>query len=80
MNRAEAIATVESAIDNLSDERLEMLADVVRSWSGNTVFSSLPERERQALDEAFQSLDRGEGVLLDTVDASLEARLKAAGV
>ena len=67
-------------IKTLSDERLHVLADVVKSWSRPSVYSSLPAEERGKLDDAVDSLDRGEGVALETVGAELEALLKTHGV
>lgn len=78
MTRAKAIATVEAHLPSLPTDRLEVLADVVTSWSQPLVFANLPAEERRALDEALDSLDRGEGELIDLVEAELRAKVKAA--
>lgn len=80
MTRTEAIAEIQAKLDRLPDDRLAALADVVRSWSRPTVFSQLSAHGRAALDEAVDSLERGEGIDLDAVDTSLEVKLKATGV
>ena len=80
MTRTEAIAEIQAKLGRLPDDRIAALADVVRTWSQPTVFSGLSARDRADLDAAIDSLDRGEGIDLDVVDASLEAKLKAAGV
>lgn len=80
MTRAEAIAEIQAKLRRLPDDRLVALADVVSAWSEPSVFSGLSAAERAALDEAVDSLDRGEGVDLDTVEKALDEKLKAAGV
>lgn len=80
MTRREAITEIEAKLDCLPDDRLLALANVLRLWSQPTTFSGLSPADRAALDDAVDSLDRGESIGLDAVDASLEFKLKAAGV
>jgi hypothetical protein len=80
MSRHEAIATINAKLGVLPDEQIEALAGMVQSLSEGSVFASLSKADRAALDDAVDSLDRGEGIELATVDAELEAKLRAAGV
>ena len=79
MTRSDAISTLESDIRTLSDERLGVLAEIVRSWARPSVYSTLSPAERAKLEGAVDSLDRGEGIALETVDAELELLLKSHG-
>ena len=79
MTRAQAISTVEAELPSLSDERIELLAAVVKAWSNPTVWSTLSPGERAKVDEALASLDRGEGIQLEDVEAELNALLAAHG-
>lgn len=79
MTRTQAMATVQATIDKLSGERVQLLADMVQSWTEPTVFSTLPATEHAKLDAAIDSIERGEGIPWDAVKADLDARLKAAG-
>jgi hypothetical protein len=79
MTRSDAISAVEARLQSLSSEQLSALAEVIDSWSEPTGYSRLPDEERVLLDEALDSLDRGEGVDLETVVAKLDAKLIAAG-
>lgn len=79
MNRHEAIATINAKLGVLPDEQVSALADMVKSLSAGSVFAGLSPADRAALDAALDSLDRGEGIDLDEVDAVLEGKLRAAG-
>ena len=76
MTRRETITAIQAKLDRLPDDRLLALADVLRSWSQPTTLS---RADRDALDDSVDSLDRGEGIDLDAVDAWLEVKLNAAG-
>ncbi len=80
MTRIEAIATIEAQLDRLPDEQLAALAEMLQTRSRASVFSSLAAADLAALDAALDSLDRGEGIDIDIVEAEYEAKLKAAGV
>lgn len=80
MTRTQAIATVQSTIGTLSDDRVQLLADMVQSWSKPTVYSSLPDPDRAELDAAIDSVERGEAISWTSAQAELEKKLKAAGV
>ena len=75
MTRAQAISTVESELPSLSDERIELLAEVDKAWSRPTLWSTLPLDERAKADQAVDSLDRGEGTPLADVEAELDVLL-----
>jgi hypothetical protein len=80
MTRHEAIATITAKLGALPDEQVSALADMVQTLSASSVFASLSTADRAALDAAVDSLDRGEGIDLDTIEAALDAKLRAAGV
>lgn len=80
MTRTEAIAEIQAKLGRLPDDRIVALVDVVRTWSQPTVFSGLSAADRADLDAAVDSLERGEGIDLDVVEAAIEAKLTAAGV
>ena len=79
MTRAHVISTVEAKLASLSDERVALLAEVVQSWSSPTVWSTLLAAERAKVDQALDSLDRGEGIPLASVEADIEALLAKSG-
>lgn len=79
MTRREAITSINSTLAELSDERVRALAELARSWLQPTVFSTLSAADRAELDGAVDGLDIGESVAWETVQAELEAKLKAAG-
>ncbi len=79
MTRTEAIDRIKAKLDELPDERIEVLAELTEAWSKPTVYSTLSDAEKAEIDAALDRLDRGEGVPLETVKARLDAKLKAAG-
>jgi hypothetical protein len=79
MGRIEAIAAVQANLDTLSDERVELLAQLIETWSAPSVFSTLPPADRAALDASIDQAERGDVISWDSVKARLEAKLKAAG-
>ena len=78
MTRATAIDVIKSKLDVLTDERVEVLAELAQAWSQPTVYSTLPDAEKAEIDAALDELDRGLGVPWDTVKADLEAKIKSA--
>ena len=80
MTRREAITSINATLADLSDERLQVLADLARTWAQPTAFSSLSPAERAELDAAVDELDQGNVIGWDDLQVGLEAKLKAAGV
>ena len=79
MTRAEAIDLIQAKLIAMPDERVEALAELAEAWSKPTVYSTLPDAEKAAIDAALDRLDRGEGVPWIEVKARLDAMLKDAG-
>lgn len=79
MTRAEAIDLIQAKLIAMPDERVEALAELAEAWSKPTVYSTLPDAEKAAIDAALDRLDRGEGVSWIEVKARLDAMLKDAG-
>ncbi len=77
MTRAQAIDLIKAKLDELPDERVEMLAEMAQAWSGPSVYSTLSDAEKAEIDAALDELDRGEGVPWETVRADLEAKIHA---
>ena len=80
MARNETIAEINATLERLPDDRLNDLAALATAWTRPTVYSTLDEAERNAIDDALDALDRGEGETWDTVKDKLNAKLKTAGV
>lgn len=78
MNRTEAIAQIAGAIDQLDDEQLSGLAELTRGLVGPSVYSTLPESEKRAIEEAVARLDRGEGISGPQVFSDLRQRIASA--
>ena len=78
MNRTQAIAQIAGTIDQLDDEQLAGLAEFTRWLVGPSVYSSLPESEKQAIEEAIARLDRGEGLPGPQVFSDLRNRIASA--
>ena len=79
MTRAEAIDLIQAKLIAMPDERVEALAELAEAWSKPTVYSTLPDAEKAAIDAALDRLDRGEGLSWIEVKARLDAMLKDAG-
>lgn len=79
MTRAEAIDLIQAKLIAMPDERVEALAELAEAWSKPTVYSTLPDAEKAAIDAALDRLDRGEGLSWIDVKARLDAMLKDAG-
>ena len=54
------------------------IAEFAQSLAGPSVYSSLPEAEKQAIDDAIARLDRGEGIAGPRVFADLRSRITRA--
>jgi len=79
MTRLETLTLIGNKIAALDDERMEILADLLQSWSEPLVYSSLPQTEKTKIDAALDRLDRGERRTAEDVFAALDARLTTAG-
>lgn len=79
MRRNETIAHINATLAELPEDRLDDLAEIAAAWTRPTVYSSLSDTDKAAIDAALDALDRGEGVAWETVKAELDATLKAAG-
>jgi hypothetical protein len=78
MTRTEAIAQISTTIEQLNDEQLAGIAAFTQSLVGPSVYSTLPDSEKQAIDDAIARLDRGEGIPGPQVFADLRSRIAAA--
>jgi predicted transcriptional regulator len=78
MTRSEAIAQIAADAEKLNDEQLEGLAALTAALVRPSVYSTLSETEKAALDSALDRLDRGEGLPGEEVFARLDARIAAA--
>ena len=76
MARTETIAEINATLERLPDDRLNDLAALATAWTHPTVYSTLDDAERNAIDHAVDALDRGEGETWDT----FKDKLKTAGV
>jgi Mg/Co/Ni transporter MgtE len=79
MTRTQAIAQLAADLGQLPDERIEVLAELARTWTEPTVFSRLSPKDQASILEAFASVERGEGLDYAAVKANLQAKLRAAG-
>jgi hypothetical protein len=61
MPRTETIARINAALERLPDDRLEDLASLAAAWTRPTVYSTLSDADKRAIDDALDALDRGEG-------------------
>ncbi len=78
MTRTQAIDLIKSKLDQLPDERVETLAEMAKAWTEPTIYSTLHDAEKAEIDAALDELDRGEGIPWETVNADLDAKIKAA--
>lgn len=78
MTRTEAIAQITSTIQQLGDEQLVGLSAFAQRLAGPSVYSTLPDSEKQAIDDAMARLDRGEGIPGPKVFADLRSRIATA--
>ena len=79
MTRTEAIDLIRARLGQLTDERLEALAELAQSWDQPTVYASLSSTEKAEIDAALAELESGKGLPWDTVTQDLNAMIKAAG-
>lgn len=78
MTRSEAIAQIAANAEQLNDEQLEGLAAFTAALVGPSVYSTLSQAEKAALDAALDRLDRGEGIPGEEVFARIDSRIAAA--
>jgi hypothetical protein len=79
MPRNETIEKINATLERLPDDRLDDLAALAAAWTRPTVYSTLSDADRNAIEAALEALDRGEGEAWETVKDRLDARLKSAG-
>jgi len=60
MTRIEAIAKISATLPQLSDERVQMLAEIAESWSDDGTPGAEDEAARAAIAEGIAQADRGE--------------------
>ncbi len=61
MNRSEAIAKIASTLPKLSDERVQALAEIVQSWTGDAaVLPVEDDATRTAIANGIAQARRGE--------------------
>lgn len=75
MTRIEAIAQITTTIQQLDDEQLIGMAAFAKRLAGPSVYSTLPDSEKQAIDDAMARLDRGEGIPGPQAFADLRNRI-----
>ena len=80
MTRAEAINVIQAKLATLADERVEVLAELAQAWDRPSVYTSLPDDEKAAINTALDELDRGEGIPWSTVRRDLDTKLQKSGV
>ena len=78
MTRTETIAEITRTIQQLGDEQLVGIAAFTQRLAGPSVYSTLPDSEKQAIDDALARLDRGEGIPGPRVFADLRNRITTA--
>lgn len=78
MSKVETIARITAACEQLNDEQLADVEQFASYMLGPTVYSTLPESERQKIDEAIVRLDRGERISGPEFMAELKAGIAAA--
>jgi len=78
MTRNEAIAQITSNAAQLGDDQLEALAEYTAYLAGPSVYSTLPQVEKDKIEEALDRLDAGEGIPGEKVFSELEARIASA--
>lgn len=78
MTKQHTIERIAQSIDRLDAVGLEQVADFIEHLAGDTVYSSLPEAEIRVIDDAIESLDRGDRVPGEQVFRALRARINAA--
>jgi hypothetical protein len=78
MTRSEAIAKIAADAEKLNDEQLEGLAALTAALVRPSVYSTLSQAEKDALDIALDRLDCGEGIAGEEVFGRLDARIAAA--
>ena len=78
MTRTQTIDLIRAKLDTLSDDRLEVLAEVAAAPDRPTVYSTLTDAEKAEIDRALDELDRGEVVAGDQMFKELQRRIAAA--
>lgn len=78
MTRTQAIDLIKSRLDTLSDDRIEVMAEVASATDRPTVYSTLTDAEKADIDAALDELDRGEGIPGEQVFSEMRQRVAAA--
>ena len=67
MTRTEAINMLTARLADLSDERIETLAELADAYSRPTFFSTMTAKQHAGLAQSIAEADRGEGAAAATV-------------
>ena len=78
MTKAEAIAQIATNAEKLNNDQLEALVALTSTLVEPSVYSTLSQADKAALDAALDRLDQGEGTPGEDVFARLDARIAAA--
>ena len=78
MTRSEAITQINAILEQLTSERLEVMAELAKAWTRPTIYSTLTDAERGEIDTALDELDRGEGIPGEQVFTELRERIASA--
>ena len=83
MDRNEAISAINGRLAAITDDQLAALAELTASLPTareTTVFETLTDEDKRAIDAAADAIARGEGRPWSEVSARLEKKLRAAEV
>jgi hypothetical protein len=80
MNRAEAIAIINTQLQSYDDEKVLEIADIVQSMEPNRSRRQLSARERQLLVDSNSDFAAGRTYTHEQLIAKLDARLAGRGV
>ena len=70
MTRSEAIAKITASLPQLSDERVELLAEIAQGWTDDAARPVEDDRTRKAIAEGIAQGRRGEFATDAEVDAA----------
>ena len=76
MTKTETISLIQATLPSLPEDRVDIVAAMLKTWSEPSVYDRLPQHERDKIETALDRLDGGQSVSAETVFSDLAAKLQ----
>ena len=76
MTKTETISLIQATLPSLPEDRVDIVAAMLKTWSEPSVYERLSQHERDKIEAALDRLDGGQSVSAETVFSDLAAKLQ----